>query len=801
MKDVERPVAPPTSCAPQATELPAGAICCAGSVKAPLGALILDAEERITACSTALEENLKYPAGGLLGTSAASLVAEFVHVPCGQPTVVTIRRGDGSCGPVELWKVRLGGKTQALLCVIADRRRVRLEERAWLQSEAALTAIHSIPFPLWVIAADGHCAMQNEASRRQWGDLVGKPPSRSGLPEAAEREWQTNVQSALAGEHIDHEWRYGDASGTHVRQNIVVPVTVDQRTIGAVGVSVDLTERKHAQAVLERLRHLFETANFGMAVTGPSGAELSMVNAAFARMHGYATDELVGKPVAETFVPGARAALRAHLKQARAHGHAAFESLALRRDGRSFPVLVDVSTGVDETGEVLYQAIAVRNISERVKAADRVAYLASHDSLTGLFNRSAMVEEIEQRLTEDARFCLCMIDLDRFKVVNDSLGHHAGDLLLAALATRLRERFPYERAVFRLGGDEFGLLLALAPDQDPLPAVRVVAAVIAEPCLVEQTSLANRCSIGVSVFPDDADCLETILRNASIAMYRAKHLGGNTVVCFSGERRSDARSRLALETDLRTAALNGQLVLHYEPKVALAHGARICGMEVLLRWNHPLLGRVSPGLFIPLAEETGLIGAVGEWVLESACRQNVTWLGRGHPPLRMAVNLSARQFNPRLPGTLKRILEQTRHPPELLELEITESTLILNVDEALAIMRELTTLGVNLSVDDFGTGYSALAYLKHFPVSSLKLNESFIRGVAERTEDHAIVQAVIALAHALRLSVVAECVEQPAQLEALRALGCDQAQGHLFGAPVPADSFEHLLSEASLKSG
>ena len=760
----------------------------------PLGALVLDSAQRISASTAGLEESLGYGKGSLLGMPAASLIPDVQDAPFGKSVVLAVIGGDSGRIPLQLWKARLDERAGAVLCVIADRRRRRLDEPEWLEAEAALAAIHSIPFPLWITAVDGRCVVQNEASRQQWRDLVGKKPGDSGLPKAVVREWEDISARALTGERVDHEWRYTDETGSRICQNIVVPVAVDGRTIGAVGVSVDITERKQAEAVLERWRHLFETANFGMAVTTADGIYLNLVNAAFARMHGFAVEELVDKPVADAFAEEARTELAEHMHRAQAHGHDVFESTARRRDGSVFPVLVDISIGRDEAGETLYHAIAVRDITERVKSAARVVYLATHDELTGLLNRSAMVEETEQLVAAGGRFCLCMIDLDRFKVVNDSLGHRAGDMLLKEVARRLQCYLSRKQA-YRLGGDEFALLIPLTPEQDPIPLVQPVVGIISKPCVVEETSLSNRCSIGVSVYPDDADSLRTLLRNADIAMYRAKHLGGNSVVCFSGERRSDARSRLALEADLRTAAEHKQLVLHYEPKVSLADGGGICGMEVLLRWNHPLLGRVSPALFIPLAEETGLIGAIGEWVLETACRQNHAWLEQGYPPLRMAVNLSARQFNPKLLGTLRRVLKETGHPPELLELEITESTLILNVNEAAGIMHELVALGVRLSVDDFGTGYSALSYLKNFPVSSLKLNASFIRGVAEHAEDHAIVRAVVALAHTLKLSVVAECVEKQAQLDVLRELECDQAQGYLFSPPVATEQFEKLLRE------
>lgn len=767
--------------------------------RAPIGALIIDAAQRMRACSAGLEESLGYGRNSLIGTRATSLIPELAQVPDGNISVVTVNRGDGSRRPFEIWKTPWNQLGAGTLCVIADQRRHRLTEAQWLEAEGALAVIRNIPFPLWIATTDGRCVQQNEASRLQCGSLVGKPLTESHLPKAVTAELEQIARRALVGGCIEHEWRHSDASGSHVWHDTIVPVKVNSRMIGFAGLSTDITSYKQTETLMQRWRHLFESANFGIAVSGPDGQRFTMTNAAFARMHGYSLEELVGKPLSDTFAIEARAELRERLDGARLRGHAVFESMALRRNGSTLPVLVDVSTALGENGDILYQVIAVRDISERVKATARVAHLASHDGLTGLLNRSAMSAEAKRLLAENVRFCLCMIDLDRFKMVNDSLGHHAGDVVLKEVGNRLQRHFRDDRTVFRLGGDEFALLIRLELDEDPLPVVQPVVPLVNKPCVLEDTNLTMRCSAGISVYPDDAASIRTLLRNADIAMYRAKRLGGNAVVCFTGERRSDARSRLALESDLRVAAERGELLLHYEPKVSLRDGTPICGMEVLTRWEHPQLGRVSPGLFIPLAEETGLIAAIGEWVLATACRQNRRWLDQGYPPLHMGVNLSARQLNSRFLAKLQSILEETKHPTELLELEITESMLVLNMDEAVRIMHELTALGIRLAVDDFGTGYSALAYLKHFPVSSLKLNTSFIRSVAARGEDYAIVQAVVALAHSLKLTVVAEGVEQPAQVEVLRELQCDQAQGYLFSSPVAATEFETLIRKQRLQ--
>ena len=636
----------------------------------PQGALMLDSDCRISAASPELEALSGYPADVLRGMAVTALIPDVPAAPLGQHLVLSLIHRDGSRRPIQLWKTRFAGEAAAFLCVIGDRRQLRTDERGWLEAEAALSAIHSIPFALWISGLDGRCEVQNRVSRSRWGDLVGMLPEESALPEAAVREWADINRRALGGELVRHEWQYVDGGAAQMFENIVVPVLAGERIIGAVGLSVDITERKVAEA--------------------------------------------------------------------------------------------------------------------------RANYLATHDDLTDLPKRSTLDETISRLIAAGGRFCLCLLDLDRFRVINEALGHHAGDLLLKEIAKRLSQHLSFDQSAYHLGGDEFALLLPLAPEANPATLAQPLVGLISQALVISGTSVTSTCSMGVSVYPEDGETLVTLFKNADIAMSRAKRAGGNTLVCFSGEMHVDARARLALEADLRAAALAGQLTLCYEPKVSLADG-RICGMEVLLRWQHPTLGAVPPSVFIPLAEESGLIELISEWVLETACRQNRVWLDSGYPPMRMAVNISARQFNRSLLQTLQRVLDESGHPPQLLDLEITESTLMLNQNEAVEIMHRLTALGVRLVVDDFGTGYSAFPYLRNFPVSSVKLDKTFISGVALHAQDQAIVRAIIALAHTLKLTVVAEYVEDEAQMETLRELSCDEYQGHFFSPPVTAEAFERLL--------
>lgn len=636
----------------------------------PQGALILDAGFSITAASPEVEALSGYPPLALRGMPVTRLIPDARSAPLGEPSVLSLLHRDGSLRPIQLWLTCLDGEAFGYICVIGDRRQLRSDERGWLEAEAAIAAIHSIPFALWISGLDGRCEVQNRASLSSWGNLIGKLPDETGLPPAAVREWQDINRRALAGEPVRHEWRYEAGGSLQVFENFVVPVVAGERTIGAVGLSVDITERKKAEA--------------------------------------------------------------------------------------------------------------------------RVTYLATHDDLTGLPKRSEMAAAVSRLLAGGRRFCLCLMDLDRFRVINDALGHHAGDLLLKEIAVRLQQHISGEQTAYHLGADEFALLLPLAVEEDAEVLVRPLLDLVSQPCVIAGTGVTSACSIGVSVCPEDGQSVVTLFKNADLAKSRAKHAGGNTLMCFSGEMHVDARARLALEADLRAAALAGQLTLCYEPRISLAD-SRICGMEVLLRWQHPVLGAIPPDVFIPLAEESGLIELISEWVLETACRQNRIWQDSGYPPMRMAVNISARQFNRALLETLQRVLSETGHPPQLLELEITESTLMLNMNEAVEIMHRLTDLGVRLVVDDFGTGYAAFTYLRNFPVAGVKLDNTFIRGVAVRVEDQAIVRAIIALAHTLKLTVVAEYVEDAAQMKALRELSCDECQGHLFSPPVAAAAFESFL--------
>jgi diguanylate cyclase (GGDEF)-like protein len=437
-------------------------------------------------------------------------------------------------------------------------------------------------------------------------------------------------------------------------------------------------------------------------------------------------------------------------------------------------------------------------VREREIAAERIEYLAYYDSLTALPNRSLFSKLLSQALVLARRYgtqlAVVFVDLDRFKNINDTLGHHAGDLLLQEMANRFKSCLRESDVVARLGGDEFVVLL---PNLGGTSDVEVVARKLLHVASKSFTALGQEfhvtASIGVSTFPKDGENEPLLMTHADIAMYQAKEEGKNNFQFYSEKRNAHSFERLALESSLRRALEHGEFELHYQPKIDL-HSDRIVGTEALLRWVHPDLGMVAPAKFIPVAEETGLIVSIGKWVLRTACAQNVVWQKAGLPHLSMAVNLSARQFlDENLLHDVASILGETGMNPMLLELEITESMLMYNVDKAMAILQEFRNLGVRLAIDDFGTGYSSLSNLKRFPIDTIKVDRSFIRDLPGDPENRGITEAIIAMGRALSLTVVAEGVETKEQAEYLREHACDEFQGFYFSKAVTASKFAELL--------
>jgi diguanylate cyclase (GGDEF)-like protein/PAS domain S-box-containing protein len=447
-----------------------------------------------------------------------------------------------------------------------------------------------------------------------------------------------------------------------------------------------------------------------------------------------------------------------------------------------------------------------RDITDRKTAEAQVRFLAYHDALTELPHRPLLQDRLDDALAlsrrRNEKLALLFLDLDRFKTINESFGHLVGDIVLKDVAERLKRCVREQDTVARVGGDQFLIMLNTVKDSSVAEAAaqRIMAAMTTE-FVAQGHSVSSTCSIGVCMFPDHGDDGETLIKNADAAMYRAKESGGNNIRFFTEKMRAQEAERLTLETSLRLAIDRKEFFLEYQPQIDIPSG-KIIGVEALIRWRHPELGLVPPDRFIPIAENNGLILPIGEWVLTTACAQARNWQDLGLMAVPVAVNVSAVQFRQEsFCGLVRRVLQESGLPPQYLELELTESLLLSNADVMFAILKDLKNLGLKLAIDDFGTGYSSLSYLKQFPVGKLKIDRSFIKDVATNADDAAITSAIISMAKSLNLKVIAEGVEEEAQLSFLRHHRCDEIQGYYFSKPISADALADVLLNANRPGG
>lgn len=566
-----------------------------------------------------------------------------------------------------------------------------------------------------------------------------------------------------------------------------------------LAVSRDITEQHEAEGRLRLAAAVFDGTLEGVMITDAQRRIVS-VNKAFTTLLGYTQDEVLGR------TPGILSSGRhgpdfygAMWHALEAVGHWQGELWNRSKSGALIPELLSISRVCDADGKVTHYIGVFTDIS-RLKASEaELEFLAHHDPLTQLPNRLLFQTRLDQALNEAERdrapLAVLMLDLDRFKDVNDSYGHLTGDALLRHVAERLSLRLRRADTLARLGGDEFALLMQnVQHPEDPARLAGELIAALAEPWQsADGVEVTTGVSVGIAMYPDHGCTAQGLLQGADAALYRAKADGRGMYRYFADEMTAAARERLNLESRLRRALLDGQLRLHYQPQVDIPSG-RIVGVEALVRWLDPVEGLISPARFIPVAEATGLIGEVGEWVLREACRQGKAWIDAGLPALTMAVNVSPRQFHLGDLGALtQEVLLDTRFPPERLELELTESALMEREQEALAVLQRLRGFGVRLAIDDFGTGYSSLAYLKRFPLDVLKIDRSFISDIPNDADDMEISSAIIAMGHSLGVKVLAEGVETADQLAFLRLKGCDQYQGYLRSKPLPPNEFEALM--------
>ncbi len=565
----------------------------------------------------------------------------------------------------------------------------------------------------------------------------------------------------------------------------------------------DITERKFTENQLRLFQRVFENSGEGIMITD-SENRIEKVNLAFTRLTGYRQDEVLGRnPSILSSGLQDREFYVAMWERLANEGFWQGEIWDRRKNGDTYPKWLSISAIRNEKGEAVNYIGSFADIAELKRAEIEIEKLAYHDTLTGLPNRFSLLAKLEQAIAKSrrnqTRLALMFIDLDRFKIINDTLGHHIGDMLIAQVGNRLHNCIRESDVVARLGGDEFVVLITEVASQHDVGLVaQKILKDFSQAYLIDGFSLFTTPSIGISIYPDHGDNINVIMKHADAAMYQAKSEGGNGFRYFEEAMTRKSSERLDLENGLRSALENGEFELHYQPQVS-AEG-KIRGLEALVRWRHPEFGLVPPDRFIPIAEETGMIQGLGKWVLEAASRQMKRWLDKGCSPMRIAINVSSQEFlQTGFPESVSGIIADVGIRPEQVELEITESAAMSHPEKIIGIMHALKEASFRLSIDDFGTGYSSLAYLKLFPIDQIKIDRSFIKDIAVDSNDMAITVSTIGLARKLGLEVVAEGVESRHQSEILFSHGCDLIQGYAFSRPIPAEEIERLLAQPILR--
>ncbi len=619
---------------------------------------------------------------------------------------------------------------------------------------------------------------------------------RDGIEQAIQADQSFDLEYRIV--HRNGELRWVNERGKAIRN--------PQGDIEALeGFIQDITARKQSEeAILEaeqRYRSIFENAVEGIFQTTFDGHYIS-ANPALARIYGFnSPDELVSNlNDIENQLYVNHSKRREFLELMSLRGQVTnFESEVYRQDGNIIWISENARAVRDQAGKLLYYEGTVEDITERKQNSALIEYQATHDDLTGLPNRALLKDRLHQAIHHATRtnsqLAVVFVDLDQFKDINDSMGHHVGDQLLMIIADRLSQCTRESDTVARPGGDEFVLLISNLHGVDGLShSLQRILETVAQPCNIDPREFIVTCSIGISLFPDDGNDIDTLLKHADNAMYKAKQAGKNNFQFYTKELNDLLMERLELEYHLRLAIRNQEFELYYQPKQCL-HSGRLTGIEALIRWKSPTHGLVSPARFIPIAEESILIEHIGEWVLNEACRQSVLIREQTGISLPVSVNISPRQFyNPQLPELIEQVLMAYQIEPHLLELEITEGTLISQPLKFSTVLDKLKALGLRLSIDDFGTGYSSMGYLKSFPVDHLKIDQSFVRNLEMDTADQAILRAIVALGKNLGLKVIAEGVETTSQRNFLAAIGCDEMQGYLLSRPIPYDTLIEFIN-------
>ena len=571
----------------------------------------------------------------------------------------------------------------------------------------------------------------------------------------------------------------------------------------AIGTVHDITAQKEEQAALRLAARVFESSGEAILITD-ARANVVAVNHAFVAMSGYRSEEMLGRnPSMLASGRHDEAFYRSMWSDINQHGYWQGEIWDKHKNGRIYPKWMSITAVRDGGGEVTNYVSIARDITEQAEAEKNIHFLAYYDVLTGLPNRTLLRDRLGQLMAvahrDQQQFALLFMDLDRFKYINDSMGHSVGDRLLQAVALRIQAHVREEDTVARIGGDEFIVLLRETGESGAAVVAAKLLEALSTPYDLDGQVISTLGSIGISIYPDHAQDADTLIKNADMAMYRAKEEGRNNFQFFRPEMNFRVDLLFSMEKDLRLALERNEFFLHYQPQADLTTG-KLRGIEALIRWNHPVKGAVSPAEFITVAEETGQIIAIGEWVLRTACAQLVQWQKAGLQDFTLSVNLSIRQLRqPTLGELVRKVLAEYGLEPGYLELEITEGIMMGDNKIALNFLSEMDELGVKLSIDDFGTGFSSLNYLKKLPVHKLKIDQSFVRDIETDESDAAIIRSIIALGHRLNLRVIAEGVETQEQLDFLRIRGCDEIQGYFYSRPLsPEDAARFIRNPPRL---
>ncbi|HVT44057.1 MAG TPA: EAL domain-containing protein [Thermoanaerobaculia bacterium] len=706
-----------------------------------------------------------------------------------------IRDVEVHSGPIEM-----RGRTM-LYSIIHDVTERKRAEAALQQSEEKFRNIFNFAsVGIYQSTSDGTILTANETLARILGyatvdELLEKNMARDVYFHRGERAEliRKHDPKGAAGD-LEILWKRKDGAPVWVQLNAHSVKDREGKTIYYEGFVHDVTERKLAEQILRNQSAAMKASIDGIAILDADGRFIYM-NDAYARLYGHrAPETMLGEHwrVVHDEIE-LRRFEREILPQFIQNRKWRGETTGMRRDGSTFPQ--EISLTMVESGEIVCVA---RDITERTYAEEQIRHLAYHDALTGLPNRLLFKDRLTVALSRAQRdrapLAVLFLDLDRFKVINDSLGHNTGDQLLQAVAARVQACLRESDTVARLGGDEFTVLLpTVTHSEDSIKIAHKILEAIRLPFILDGRDLYTTTSMGISVYPDDGSDAETLIKNADTAMYQAKEQGRDHYQLFNANINARAQERLSLVSGLRKALTNQEFILHYQPIYNLATN-RIYGMEALLRWNHPSWGVVAPSNFILLAEASGLMPGMGYWALQTACRQLREWERRGYLGLTLAVNLSVTQLQqPDLVDKVTSAIKEAGIRPESVELEITESSAMQDPETSILALYELKQRGLRISLDDFGTGHSSLSYLKRFPIDTLKVDQSFIRDLTTDSDTAAIVTAIIAMAYSLKLKVIAEGVEQEEQRIFLSNHGCDYMQGFLFNHPVAAEQFDSLL--------